>query len=47
MLFWDLMDATLIKRFQVHEDTVCSCVVHPEHNSLLTSSTDGTIKFWQ
>ena len=24
IFFWDLMDATVVKRFQAHEDTVCS-----------------------
>ena len=45
--FWELVDATVAKRFQAHEDSVCSCAVHVEQNSLLTSSTDGNIKFWQ
>lgn len=47
VFFWDILDATVKKRFQAHEETICSCVVHREQNSLLTSSTDGTIKFWQ
>ena len=44
--YWDLVEATVVRRFKAHSGVVCSLAMHPEGKLLLTSSVDGTIKAW-
>ncbi|KAK9915970.1 hypothetical protein WJX75_006744 [Coccomyxa subellipsoidea] len=44
--YWDLVEETMVESFQAHSGVVCSLVVHPDGDMLLTSSTDGTVKVW-
>eukprot|EP00798_Chlamydomonas_sp_ICE-L_P031457 gene31457-6640_t len=46
VLFWDLVEATVVKRIKAHNGVVCSMSVHPDGKSMLTSSVDGTVKVW-
>ncbi|CAD7697699.1 unnamed protein product [Ostreobium quekettii] len=46
VLYWDLVDAKVIRRFTAHDGVICSIAMHPEGTSLVTSSTGGDIKVW-
>ena len=46
VLYWDLVEATVVRRFKAHSGVDCSLAMHPEGKLLLTSSVDGTIKAW-
>mmetsp|Transcript_19005 Transcript_19005/g.56607 ORF Transcript_19005/g.56607 Transcript_19005/m.56607 type:complete len:327 (-) Transcript_19005:357-1337(-) len=46
VLYWDLVEATVIKRFRAHAGVVCSLAMHPDGSTLLTSSLDGVVKVW-
>ncbi|KAJ9513864.1 hypothetical protein QJQ45_020943, partial [Haematococcus lacustris] len=46
VMFWDLVDATVVRRLQAHNGVVCSMAVHPSGTQMLTSSLDGVIATW-
>eukprot|EP00877_Chromochloris_zofingiensis_P007605 jgi/Chrzof1/3098/Cz12g11190.t1 len=46
VLYWDLVEANVVHKFQAHTGVVCSLAIHPQATYLLTSSTDGTVKVW-
>ncbi|KAF1810677.1 F-box/WD repeat-containing protein pof1 [Eremomyces bilateralis CBS 781.70] len=43
---FDIATATLIERFQGHENAVWTLQVHPDGRSLVTGGADKTAKFW-
>lgn len=45
-MYWDLVEAEVVRSFQAHTGVVCSMAMHPEGTSLLTSSLDGIVKVW-
>ena len=47
VLYWDLVESEVVKRFTAHGGVVCSLAMHPSGEMLLTSSVDGTMKVWQ
>lgn len=46
VLYWELVEAAVVKRWQAHRGVVCSLAMHPQEMCLLTSGADGTIKVW-
>ncbi|KAG1657471.1 hypothetical protein FOA52_001386 [Chlamydomonas sp. UWO 241] len=46
VLYWDLVEATTVKRVRAHPGVVCSLAMHPKGGMLLTSSVDGVVKVW-
>lgn len=46
VLYWDLVEAEVVRSFSAHSGVVCSLAMHPEGKMLLTSSLDGTVKVW-
>mmetsp|Transcript_2633 Transcript_2633/g.4479 ORF Transcript_2633/g.4479 Transcript_2633/m.4479 type:complete len:314 (+) Transcript_2633:27-968(+) len=46
VLYWDLVEGNVVKRFDAHNGMVCSLAIHPEGNQLITSSLDGAVKVW-
>lgn len=46
VMYWDLVEAEVVRSFQAHTGVVCSMAMHPEGTSLLTSSLDGIVKVW-
>ncbi|GAX77764.1 hypothetical protein CEUSTIGMA_g5207.t1 [Chlamydomonas eustigma] len=46
VLYWDLVDANIVKSFKAHAGVVCSLAMHPNGRTLITSSVDGSIKVW-
>jgi len=45
--FWDLVDAKIEETIDAHPGaTVCGLDYHPKKEVMVTSSTDGTAKFW-
>ncbi|XP_068658981.1 uncharacterized protein [Aristolochia californica] len=47
IFFWDLVDASVISRFQAHASVVTSVCYHPKDSCMITSSVDGTIRVWK
>lgn len=45
--YWDLVEENMVDSFQAHKGVVTGLAMHPRGESLLTSSTDGSIKVWQ
>lgn len=46
VLYWDLVEAKVVRRFKAHGGVVCSMAMHPEGKVLVTSSVDGGVKVW-
>ena len=53
VLYWDLVDAHLVRRFRAHDGVVCSLAARPPPAGvgdaapgLVTCSVDGTVKVW-
>jgi mitogen-activated protein kinase organizer 1 len=47
VLFWELVEATLVSTLQAHSSVVCGLAAHPTDKVLLTAAVDGTVKVWQ
>lgn len=47
VVYWELVDATVVEEFKAHDGVVCSLSMHPEGECLLTSSVDGIVKVWK
>ncbi|MEW5301403.1 MAG: hypothetical protein WDW36_004263 [Sanguina aurantia] len=47
VLYWDLVESRLVRRFSAHAGVVCSMAMHPEGRCLVTASVDGLIKVWE
>lgn len=46
--FWDLIEGELIHSIEkAHKATVYTLSFHPEQPSMLSASSDGTVKLWQ
>jgi len=46
ILYWEVVEATVVEQFQAHEAELCSLAMHPEGACLLTASVDGKVKVW-
>jgi len=46
VLYWDLVEGNVVKKFKAHSGVVCSMAIHPEGSHLLTSALDGVVKVW-
>ncbi|RGB37439.1 WD40-repeat-containing domain protein [Rhizophagus diaphanus] len=44
---WDLLEGNLLTSFQAHFNVVTCVSVHPRHNYMISTSVDGTVKFWK
>ncbi|KAH7282199.1 hypothetical protein KP509_35G018300 [Ceratopteris richardii] len=47
ILFWDLVDASVVSSAKAHASVVTSVNYHPTENCMITSSVDGTVKVWK
>ncbi|KAH7332497.1 hypothetical protein KP509_20G090900 [Ceratopteris richardii] len=47
ILFWDLVDASVVSSAKAHASVVTSVNYHPIENCMITSSVDGTVKVWK
>ena len=46
VLYWDLVDGNVARKFRAHPGVVCSLAMHPQGTHLLTSALDGVVKVW-
>lgn len=46
ILYWDLVETHVAKRFKAHRGAVCSLAMHPAGGCLLTASIDGVVRVW-
>jgi hypothetical protein len=46
LLYWELVDATLVLSFQAHRGAVCGVAAHPKGACVLTAGADGLVKVW-
>lgn len=44
---WDINSARCIKTFEGHSESITSLLFTPDGEKLISSSFDGTIKFWE
>lgn len=44
---WDLVDAKVVRTLTGHKKSVCSLSYHPKMTALVSSSADGTVRFWK
>lgn len=47
VLFWDLVDASVVSSLKAHSAVVTSVSYHGSENCMITSSVDGTVKVWK
>jgi len=43
---WDLVEASVAARLKGHTKPICGLSYHPREQALLSSSVDGTIRYW-
>jgi mitogen-activated protein kinase organizer 1 len=46
VMYWDLVEGDVVKKFRAHTGVVCSLAMHPQGSHLLTSALDGVVKVW-
>lgn len=46
-MYWELVEAAVVKSFQAHQGPLCTLAVHPEGGLLLTAGSDGAVKVWK
>ena len=46
MRIWDIANKCRIKAFHGHSDVVLDIAVDQDKNALITTSLDGTMRFW-
>ncbi|KAE8721951.1 hypothetical protein F3Y22_tig00014773pilonHSYRG00058 [Hibiscus syriacus] len=44
IFFWDLVDASVVSKFQAHSSVVTSVSYHSKDNCMITSSVDGSVR---
>lgn len=47
VLFWDLVDASVVSSVKAHTAVVTSVSYHRSESCMITSSVDGTVKVWK
>jgi len=44
---WDLLEGNMLISFQAHSNVVTCVSFHPRYNYMISTSVDGTVKFWK
>jgi mitogen-activated protein kinase organizer 1 len=47
VIFWDLVDASIVASFKAHPSVVTSVSYHPSESRMLTASVDSTVRVWK
>ncbi|KAH9549693.1 hypothetical protein CY35_10G032500 [Sphagnum magellanicum] len=47
VIFWDLVDGSIVASFKAHPSVVTSVSYHPSESRMLTASVDSTVRVWK